>query len=466
MGKAGDTAKGAAGGAATGAAIGGPWGAAIGGVAGGLLGYFGSGDDDEVKPELYDPENPYAQNARRFGRQPQGINHQYDIEGAHAWGTSVDQGKYSLVRGQQQGVVDQLGQQAQGLGPSAAGMSAAAQRDANLAQAAALQSGRRGQSAGAGIRAAGNQVAAGNMLAAQNESIGRAREMADARQAQSGLLGNMASNDIGVATTNAQLGQQANQFNASNQQAANIANQGRQYGVDEAEMMARQHQEDMRFTNLNPGRKGTDTGQELLNAGTTLAAAYLQNRNGGGGSVQKYARGGFVDRPTYALIGEAGPEMIVPLGPGHERMREKARGILMGYEPIDSSGLREDRSGVPEFANGGIVDPRDRTLSIGTRLAPDFNTAPMSRKALLSKGLGILTNTVLAKSMEDNAKRTAERKLYGGHTLEEVQADPTLRQRYLPVQGGIPYGEAVPDMQSPSIDRSVRDYFSAFGRGR
>ena len=35
---------------------------------------------------------------------------------------------------------------------------------------------------------------------------------------------------------------------------------------------------------------------------------------GKGWSIPKMARGGIVTRPTIALIGEAGPEAVVPLG--------------------------------------------------------------------------------------------------------------------------------------------------------
>lgn len=226
--------------------------------------------------EKYDPNSEGAKAARTMGDP----NHAYDIQASQAQGTQAagaDTGNYNQVRGQQQGVANNLNEAAAGRGPSAAGMAGAAQRDSNLSQAAALQSGRRGQSAGVGVRASNNAVVAGNQQASQNEAIGRANEMNTARGQQSGLLGTMAGQDVQVAGMgqqnnqfNAQLGQQNGQYNAGLSQQANQANQGAQLGIGNAELNQRARQEGLSYSNLQPSQQGF---LSPSNVGTFIGAA-------------------------------------------------------------------------------------------------------------------------------------------------------------------------------------------------
>jgi len=50
-----------------------------------------------------------------------------------------------------------------------------------------------------------------------------------------------------------------------------------------------------------------------LGATKGALAAFIQGFGGGGGTVPQLAEGGLVTRPTLALLGEAGPEAVVPL---------------------------------------------------------------------------------------------------------------------------------------------------------
>lgn len=89
MSRVSGTLGGAASGAATGAALG-PWGAAIGGVAGGLMGYFGSGDDDEVQK---------AQQAKlEAGRQAANeyLSYRDTINQAHMQAMANQQGYFDM----------------------------------------------------------------------------------------------------------------------------------------------------------------------------------------------------------------------------------------------------------------------------------------------------------------------------------------------------------------------------------
>lgn len=59
--------------------------------------------------------------------------------------------------------------------------------------------------------------------------------------------------------------------------------------------------------------------------------------------VQPYASGGYIDRPHLGLVGEAGPEMIVPLSPG-----KRARGLALWERAGNLLGVRP-------YADGGLV---------------------------------------------------------------------------------------------------------------
>jgi hypothetical protein len=229
--------------------------------------------------EKYDVNSDQAKAARTIGDP----NHAFDVQAADAGpanqSAGADLGNYGQVRGQQQGLLSGLNDQAAGRGPSAAVMAGNAQRDSNLTQAAALQGGRRGQSAGVGIRAAGNQVQAGNQQASQTQAIGQANEMATARGQQIGLTGQMAGQDLQAAGLgqqnnqfNAQSANQMGQFNANLRQNSNLANQNAQLGIGNAELQQRARQEGLSYSNLEPEQQGFLSPQ---NVGTFLGAGML-----------------------------------------------------------------------------------------------------------------------------------------------------------------------------------------------
>lgn len=61
------------------------------------------------------------------------------------------------------------------------------------------------------------------------------------------------------------------------------------------------------------------------------------------GSKRKFANGGYVNGATLSLIGEDGPEMVIPLG---AKRRNRGKQLLK---------QAAHAMGVPAFANGGIV---------------------------------------------------------------------------------------------------------------
>ncbi|MEC3606312.1 phage tail tape measure protein [Bacillus glycinifermentans] len=86
------------------------------------------------------------------------------------------------------------------------------------------------------------------------------------------------------------------------------------------------------------------------------AIRYLDGRYGGiqnhpglrsmarGGGYKPYAEGGFIDKPHMGLVGEAGPEAIIPLSTG-----KRSRALEL-YAKVGNI------LGVKPFANGGIVN--------------------------------------------------------------------------------------------------------------
>lgn len=261
-------------------------------------------------PQLYNADTDDAKAGRTFGTNP---NTSLNVQGTQAQGAQLNTSGYGGVAGQQQGLANSLSAVANGGGPSAAGIAAGNQRQAALSQGAALQAGGRGRSA-VGSAIAGNaQASQGVQNAAQNEATGRANEMATARNQQGGVLQGMAGNELNIAGQNAQLGQQANEYNASNQQNANLANQQTQYGIGSQELQARQHQGDMQFTNLDPGSQGQ--GWQTVGAlgGAALGLAGLRH----GGVISpprfsgfaRYGHGAVVSGPDSPKSQAAGKEL-------------------------------------------------------------------------------------------------------------------------------------------------------------
>ncbi|URJ47375.1 tail tape measure protein [Paenibacillus polymyxa] len=98
--------------------------------------------------------------------------------------------------------------------------------------------------------------------------------------------------------------------------------------------------------------------------------------SGGGGTTPKpkprpYAQGGFINRPHVGLVGEAGPEMIIPLSASRRsRGRElwERAGIIMGVRP---------------YANGGQVGRSSligasSMMPMAQMLNPSVSAAPKS----------------------------------------------------------------------------------------
>lgn len=237
----------------------------------------------------------------------------------------------------QQDLVSALQAQAAGQGPSLAAMQMDDARQQNIATAMALGASQRGLTAGQGLRSIADQTQAANQAAARDAMRGRIAEQLAAREQLGGVLSGARAQDIGLATSQAGLEQQAalsnqaaaNQFalqQAAMEQDAAAANQGainqlalQQGALDQQTALANQQAglqaqaqqdaliqalnqqmggiaqtQDQRLMDLERIKLGRDLGLEQMRAGGyTSRQSAIQNFLAGlAGAGAKVAAGG------------------------------------------------------------------------------------------------------------------------------------------------------------------------------
>jgi hypothetical protein len=119
----------------------------------------------------------------------------------------------------------------------------------------------------------------------------------------------------------------------------------------------------------------------LIGAGTTALGSMASEQGGqqalSGGIQARFADGGFVNGPTVGLVGEAGPEVVIPLGAGKEARRDALAA---------SAGL-----GGMEVSIGDIVINGGSNLSIAEVRALMSNEMPrIIRQELLRGSRGVI----------------------------------------------------------------------------
>lgn len=134
----------------------------------------------------------------------------------------IDPSQQAQFRGREMALADQLTAQANGQGPSVAQSQLQTATDRNLAQAMALQASGRGSNNGGMRQAAQAQSQLGADAGRASAEL-RSQEIMGARSQLGGLLGQGRAADIGLASNQAQLGQQANLANAGFLNNANLA---------------------------------------------------------------------------------------------------------------------------------------------------------------------------------------------------------------------------------------------------
>ncbi len=188
----------------------------------------------------------------------------------------LNQGQSAASFGnQQQALANQLQRAANGQGPSLATQTIGQGVAASLAAQNAAAASARGTNYGATLKRAADNAMATQAQGAIAAGAQRMQEQQAAQQALGAVLGQAREQDIGLATTGAQMGLQNAQFNAANRQAVDLANQGaanqfalQQAGWNEQTQLANQAaQNTANLTNA------AATNQQLqFNAQTALAA--------------------------------------------------------------------------------------------------------------------------------------------------------------------------------------------------
>lgn len=200
-------------------------------------------------------------------------------------GANINRAPQAQFRQDQRQLVGQLQEQAAGRGPSVSGQQFQIGADANIAQQQALAAGARGGAVGTAARRASQQGTAGIQQAAQGAALGRIQEQQNAINSLGGVLSGARGQDIGLATDQAGLSQQAGLANMGAQNARTMQqaelNQGvrlanlqaqlaqtgmndaqqRAYmanllGMDEAELNARMQQDALRVSQRDAGSGG------------------------------------------------------------------------------------------------------------------------------------------------------------------------------------------------------------------
>jgi hypothetical protein len=98
-------------------------------------------------------------------------------------------------------------------------------------------------------------------------------------------------------------------------------------------------------------------------------------------SIPEFAEGGMVTGPTLGLVGEAGPEYIVPA--------RKAEAFAQNY----LAGIRGPAA-IPRFAEGGFVAPSNANVSIQTGPVTQMN------------GQNFVTTQDMTKAVQSGVQQT------------------------------------------------------------
>lgn len=119
-----------------------------------------------------------------------------------------------------------------------------------------------------------------------------------------------------------------------------------------------------------------------------------------GSAARPYAIGGFVDEPTYSLVGEAGPEVVIPLS---SPMRSRALDL---YE--ETGEILGMSSKTPGMASVSLPDRQDQTISIlSKQKGIDFDklytvVATAARYGIMSANIRLISkDREVARTLRD-----------------------------------------------------------------
>ncbi|MGM1023020.1 MAG: tail tape measure protein [Bacillota bacterium] len=151
------------------------------------------------------------------------------------------------------------------------------------------------------------------------------------------------------------------------------------------------------------------------------------NSGGGGGATPKpspkpphYAQGGYINRPHVGLVGEAGPEMIIPLSANRRsRGRElwERAGIIMGVRPYANGG----QVGRPSLIGASSMMPMAQMLNPSVSAAPKSISIENINIDFGELAKGITDFVEFAKMFSSPQGRALIRKVVGEELIKVLE---------------------------------------------
>ncbi len=227
-------------------------------------------------------------------------------------------------------LTNQLQQQAAGQGPSLAQSQLRQGTDRNIQQAMAMAASQRGANAGQGLRGIGMQAAQANQQAAAQSADLRAQEQMAARQQVAGVLQGGRAQDVGLATEQATLQQQAalaNQQAGLQQQSLNDQ-QARFYNSSMADMDQKNREARMAHEQMN-----------------TSQVAGLNTVNAGGYANASESRGSLVGGIGSAFAAMSDEDQKMDVKPGENKTSSFLESISKAMAPAATGGEEERYAG-------------------------------------------------------------------------------------------------------------------------
>ncbi|GIO84528.1 hypothetical protein J25TS5_14600 [Paenibacillus faecis] len=147
--------------------------------------------------------------------------------------------------------------------------------------------------------------------------------------------------------------------------------------------------------------------------------------NSGGGVTSKpnpkpYAQGGYINRPHVGLVGEAGPEMIIPLSANRRsRGRElwERAGIIMGVRPYANGG----QVGRPSLIGASSMMPMAQMLNPSVSAAPKSVSIENINLDFGELAKGITNFVEFAKMFSSPQGRALIRKVVGEELIKVLE---------------------------------------------
>lgn len=305
----------------------------------------GSKNKAKVAAPQVDP-NAYEYGGAKGGADEAAARYRYEAEQSQGrQGEQINYGQANWDRRLAQGARQQQGQmanmmeaRARGQVPSIAQM----QADRQMGQAASSQASMQASARGAGGMALAQQNAANNVASMQGNISGQAQvnaanERMQAEQAALGAYSTMRGQDLNSQQQTAGQAQAQAGINAAQRQANDAHSMGltqAEMGVRSTQLGAQQNQQAQKSANalgaagINAGVAGQNASMNQQNG--MAAIGMVQSTAGAGAGALAKARGGPVAHGTPYLVGEEGPELIIPKQAGTVIPAEQTRQLIEG----------------------------------------------------------------------------------------------------------------------------------------